>query len=271
MLNSDYENSLSDEKRGENGVHYTDIDNILKVINPLFLEDLQNEFERIKNDGNKLIKFQDKISKLKFLDPAMGCGNFLCVIYIYLAELECKIIQRFTELGISFNFKVNVGQFYGIEIDNGACEQAIESMKDMHERVNNYYKEIFNQDVYNERLFIMPKIINANALEIDWETVISKKKLSYIVGNPPFVGYHLKTQSQKQDMEQVFGKKVKHGQLDYVCAWFKKAAEFMEGTKIETAFVSTNSITQGQQPTILWKELFKHGAEINFAYRSFKW
>lgn len=271
MLNSTYQNSLSSAKRRENGVYYTNVDNILKVINPLFLEDLQGEFEQIKDDGDKLIQFQNKISKLKFLDPAMGCGNFLSVIYIYLAELECKIIQRLIELGISYNFKVNTGQFYGIEIDKGACEQAIESMKDMHERVNNYYKEIFNQDVSNERLFIMPKIVHANALEIDWETVITKKELSYIIGNPPFVGYSLKTPNQKQDMERVFGKKTKHGLLDYCCAWFKKATEFMEGTKIETAFVATNSITQGQQPSVLWEELNKHGAEINFAYRTFKW
>lgn len=271
MINDGYENSLDSKHRRENGVHYTNVDNILKVINPLFLDDLNAEFEQIKNDGEKLIQFQSKIGRLKFLDLAMGCGNFLCVIYVYLAELECKIIKRFTELGIGFNFKVNAGQFFGIEINSEACKVAEEAMEEMHERINNYYKEIFNQDVSKERLFIMPTIIHANALEIDWEDVISNKELNYIIGNPPYIGSYLKTKSQKQDMERVFGKKTKHGLLDYVCAWFKKAAEFMEETKIETAFVSTSSIAQGTQPAILWKELYKHGAEINFAYRSFKW
>mgnify|MGYP006395613381 FL=1 len=178
MLNSNYEKRLNDEIRRENGIHYTNYENILKVINPLFLEDLWNEFGQIKDDSKKLIQLQDKISKLKFLDPAMGCGNFFIVAYLNLVELERNIIKRFLELGIEFEFKVNTGQFYGIEIDGKACKVAVKSLRDTHNCINDYYKENTQKDVSEERLFIMPKIINANALEIDWETVISKKKLS---------------------------------------------------------------------------------------------
>ena len=144
-------------------------------------------------------------------------------------------------------------------------------MEKVHKLTNEYYKKILKEDVLKRRPFLPPKIVNENALKIDWDEIVSKKELNYIMGNPPFVGYFKKSPEQRKDMELVFGKKVKHGQLDYVCAWFKKAAEFMEGTKIEEAFVATSSITQGMQPAILWENLEKHGTVINFAYQPFKW
>lgn len=244
---------LSDEERRINGAHYTSTENILKVINPLFLEDLNSEFESIKNDLEKLHIFHKKISNLKFLDPACGGGNFLIVTYISLLDLEKKIINQLEKYDIAAKNKVNAEQFYGIEIDEQAVNLAF----------SNFEKLGIGRGA--------PKITTANALNIDWETVISKDELNYIIGNPPFIGAYNKTEEQKQDMIRVFGKKTKCGLLDYCCAWFKKAAEFMEGTKIETAFVATNSIAQGQQPSVLWGSLSEHGAEINFAHRSFKW
>ena len=236
------------------------------------MDDLNEEFEQVKDDVMNLKQFQNKISNLKFLDPAMGCGNFFVVTYLYLAELERNIIKRFIELGVECKFKVNTGQFYGIEIDDEACKIAVESLRDIHNYINEYYKNVLKEDVSGERLFLMPKIVNANALETNWETVVSKKELNYIIGNPPFIGSGRKTTIQREDMERVFGKKVKHGLLDYVCAWFKKATEYMQNTKMESAFVSTNSISQGEQPAILWEPLMKeNNTVINFAYRTFKW
>lgn len=242
----------ADEIR-QQGAYYTNEENILKVINPLFLEDLKDEFEAAKDDLEKLHKLHDKISSLKFLDPACGGGNFLLVTYICLLELENKIMMRLKDQNEKIYSKVSARQFYGIEIDKSAVCQALRSFEKLTAGKS------------------MPKILTANALQTDWNQVVSKKELNFIIGNPPFIGAYSKTAEQKQDMERVFGKKTKHGLLDYACAWMKKSAEFMENTKIETAFIITDSVTQGQQPAILWQSLAEYGAEINFAYRSFKW
>lgn len=272
MISSNYESSLEATQRRQNGVHYTSEENILKVINPLFLEGLQAEFEQFKGDKRKLIKLQNKISNLKFLDPACGCGNFFIVTYFYLAKLENKIVQELTKLEEEFEFKVNGGQFYGIEIDPEACKLAVEALEDAHKQINNIYKSELNKDVSSMRPFMPPKIVNENALRMDWNEVISKNELNYIMGNPPFIGSSYRTDGQREDMKLVFGKKLQCGNLDYCAAWFAKAAEFMHGTKTETAFVATSSIAQGQQPAILWKPLMeKYNTEINFAYRSFEW
>lgn len=244
---------LTDEERRTFGAHYTNAENILKVIKPLFLDELIDEFESIKNNQTKLQLLHQKISNLNFLDPACGGGNFLIVTFATLLDLEKEIISRLKMLNCTVRYKVKASQFYGIEIDANAVVKAYQGF---------------------EHLSIgrgLPRIINENALNIDWNEVISKDNLNFIIGNPPFIGASNRTKEQKEEMERVFGKGSKCGNLDYVCAWFKKAAEFMENTTIETAFVSTNSITQGMQPAILWDSLKKHGAEINFAYRSFKW
>ena len=256
----------------QNGVYYTNEDIILMVINPLFLDELKDEFEKSKNDISSLRKLHEKVGSLKFLEPACGCGNFLHVTYSHLCDLEKDIIKCFKEKNLEFNFKVSANQFYGIEIEKEACIKAVEGMEKVHKLTSEYYKKILKEDVLKRRPFLPPKIVNENALRIDWDEIVSKKELNYIMGNPPFVGYFKKSPEQRKDMELVFGKKVKHGQLDYVCAWFKKAAEFMEGTKIEAAFVSTSSIAQGQQPAILWEPLVKqNNTIITFAHRTFKW
>lgn len=256
----------------QNGVYYTNEDIILMVINTLFLDKLKDEFEKSKNDISSLRKLHEKVGSLKFLEPACGCGNFLHVTYSHLCDLEKDIIKCFKEKNLEFDFKVSANQFYGIEIEKEACIKAAEGMEKIHKLTNEYYKKILKEDVLKRRPFLPPKIVNENALRIDWNEIVSKNELNYIMGNPPFVGYFKKSPEQRKDMELVFGKKVKHGQLDYVCAWFKKAAEFMEGTKIEAAFVSTSSIAQGQQPAILWEPLMKqNNTIINFAHRTFRW
>ena len=263
---------LTFEEIRANGAYYTNEDNILKVINPLFLEDLNDEFESVKAQPDDLRAFHEKISNLKFLDPASGCGNFLIVTYLELTKLEAKIIEILAENGLSCDFKVNLSQFYGIEIDPVACQNSKENMKAIDSQITEQYKAAF-PNFARKRPNSEPCIVATNALRIDWNEVVSKDELNYIIGNPPFVGYHLRTPEQREDMDLVFGKNFKwHGILDYVAAWFKKASDYMKGTQIEAAFVSTNSISQGQQPAVLWTPLIENNnAEINFAYRPFKW
>lgn len=268
------------KKRRELGAHYTSEENILKVIKPLFLDDLREEFELIKHDKKKLSDFHDKLAKLQFLDPACGCGNFLIVTYRELRLLELDILKMLIDDGdqisldaINTYCRVNVNQFYGIEIEYFPCQIAQVSMWLTDHQMNNRIAEHFGLNYARLPLKASATIIHANALRIDWNEVISKDKLNYIMGNPPFVGYHLRNQGQKEDMDLVFGDNFnKHRVLDYVAAWYKKASDYMRKSKIEAAFVSTNSISQGQQPAILWTPLIKeNNATINFAHRTFKW
>lgn len=268
------------EKRRELGAHYTSEENILKLIKPLFLDDLRKEFELIKYDKRKLKDFHDKLTTLKFLDPACGCGNFLIVAYRELRLLELDVLTMLIDNSDQISIdvvntycKVNVDQFYGIELEDFPCQIAHVGMWLIDHQMNQRVAEHFG--LYYARLPLRASatIVNRNALRIDWNEVVPKAELNYIMGNPPFVGYHLQSDAQKEDMNLVFSKKFKnYGVLDYVTAWYKKAAEYMENTKIESAFVSTNSISQGQQPAILWKPLMKeNNTVINFAYRTFKW
>lgn len=268
------------KKRRELGAHYTSEENILKVIKPLFLDDLREEFELIKHDKKKLSDFHDKLAKLQFLDPACGCGNFLIVTYRELRLLELDILKMLIDDGdqisldaINTYCRVNVNKFYGIEIEDFPCQIAQVSMWLTDHQMNNRIAEHFGLNYARLPLKASATIIHANALRIDWNEVISKDKLNYIMGNPPFVGYHLRNQGQKEDMDLVFGDNFnKHRVLDYVAAWYKKASDYMKKSKIEAAFVSTNSISQGQQPAILWTPLIKeNNATINFAHRTFKW
>lgn len=268
------------EKRRELGAHYTSEENILKVIKPLFLDDLRKEFELIKHDKKKLKDFHEKLTNLKFLDPACGCGNFLIVAYRELRLLELDVLTMLIDNSDQISIdvvntycKVNVDQFYGIEIEDFPCQIAQVGMWLIDHQMNRRVAEHFG--LYYARLPLKASatIVNENALRIDWNDVVHKSELNYIMGNPPFVGYHLRNNEQKADMDLVFGTQFKrHGVLDYVTAWYKKAAEYMENTKIESAFVSTNSISQGEQPAILWEPLMKENDTIiNFAYRTFKW
>ena len=267
------------KKRRELGAHYTSEENILKLIKPLFLDDLREEFELIKHDKRRLKEFHDKLTKLKFLDPACGCGNFLIVAYRELRLLELDVLSMLIDDSDQISIdvvnaycKVNVEQFYGIEIEDFPCQIAHVGMWLIDHQMNNRVAEHFG--LYYARLPLRASatIVNENSLRTNWNEIVPKNELNYIMGNPPFVGARLMSKEQKKDLLEIWNGHKRIGNLDYVTAWYKKASDYMKGTKIEAAFVSTNSISQGEQPAILWKPLMKeNNAEINFAYRTFKW
>lgn len=274
---------VMDEKlRREMGAHYTSEENILKVLKPLFLDDLWVEFEKVKYIKKELEQFHNKIASLKFLDPACGCGNFLIIAYRELRKLEYAILNMLlddkqTVLSISsdFNllFKVNINQFYGIEIEEFPCRVAQVSMWLMEHKMNMLAADQLGKYFIDLPLKSSATIVCDNALTLDWNSVVPKDELSYIIGNPPFNGARTMTDEQKADMISVFGEDYYGvGNLDYVCAWYRKAADMMnKNHNIRTAFVSTNSISQGIHPFLLWKPLEKEGFKIDFAYRTFLW
>jgi len=272
-----FQGVMQKDQRRELGAHYTDLDNILKLLNPLFLDDLWQEFERVKTDTKLLNQFHDRIAGLKFLDSACGCGNFLMIAYRELRLLEIEVLKmrigstRQKRLDISPLLKVNVEQFYGIEIEDFPCQVAMVGMWLTDHQMNLRVAEEFGQ--YHPRLPLTQSatIIHGNALRIDWENIVPKEELSYIISNPPYSGARIMTARQKEDIRLVFGTQKNVGNLDYVTAWYQKATEVMIGTEIRTGFVSTNSITQGEQVAVLWKPLMERGAHIDFAYRTFKW
>ena len=278
-----FESTLNPETRRKGGMHYTSIENIHKVIDPLFLDDLKEEFEEIKKlplsktRENKLKQFQEKISGLNFLDPACGSGNFLTETYISLRKLENEVLYelRYGQMGlgeIKNPIKVSIGQFYGIEINDFATTVAKTALWIAESQMMKKTEDIIHLDLDFLPLKTYANIVEGNALRIDWEDVISKEKLNYIMGNPPFVGARLMSQSQKEDLFNVFGKNWKNaGNLDFVACWYKKAADLTVGTNIRSALVSTNSITQGEQVPILWKPLFENGLTFDFAYKTFRW
>ena len=268
-------------KRRALGEHYTSEVNILKVIKPLFLDALWDEFEKIRSLSitlrkQRLLEFHTKLQGLKFLDPACGCGNFLVVSYRELRLLEIEVLSEYLQgeklLGIELMFRVNVDQFYGIEIEEFPARIAQTALWLMDHLMNMKASATFGKYITRIPLTASPSIIIANAFSIDWEEVIPKQELSFILGNPPFVGYKLQSESQKQDLQKVFFDTVSAKTLDYVTAWYIKSAQYMTGTKIQSAFVSTNSICQGEQAIILWSSLFsKYNVKINFAHQTFKW
>lgn len=278
-----FESTLNPETRRKGGMHYTSIENIHKVIDPLFLDDLKEEFEEIKKlplsktRENKLKQFQEKISGLNFLDPACGSGNFLTETYISLRKLENEVLYelRYGQMGlgeIRNPIKVSIGQFYGIEINDFATTVAKTALWIAESQMMKKTEDIIHLDLDFLPLKTYANIVEGNALRINWEDVIPKEKLNYIMGNPPFVGARLMSQGQKEDLLNVFGKKWKNaGNLDFVACWYKKAADLTVGTNIRSALVSTNSITQGEQVPILWKPLFENGLTFDFAYKTFRW
>ena len=278
-----FESTLNPETRRKGGMHYTSIENIHKVIDPLFLDDLKEEFEEIKKlplsktRENKLKQFQEKISGLNFLDPACGSGNFLTETYISLRKLENEVLYelRYGQMGlgeIRNPIKVSIGQFYGIEINDFATTVAKTALWIAESQLMKKTEDIIHLDLDFLPLKTYANIVEGNALRINWEDVIPKEKLNYIMGNPPFVGARLMSQGQKEDLLNVFGKKWKNaGNLDFVACWYKKAADLTVGTNIRSALVSTNSITQGEQVPILWKPLFENGLTFDFAYKTFRW
>lgn len=277
-----FESTLNPETRRSGGMHYTSIENIHKVIDPLFLDDLKAELEEIKAyDKAKIIedkveKFQNKLAGLKFLDPACGSGNFLTETYISLRRLENEAIKLTIDKGqLMFDtgnvIRVSIGQFYGIEINDFAVTVAKTALWIAESQMMHETEEIISKNLDFLPLKSYANIVEANALRIDWENVVPKSELNYIMGNPPFVGARLMSDGQKADVFSVFDGVKNNGNLDYVSCWYKKAADLMTGTEIRTALVSTNSITQGEQVAILWKNLFQSGVHIDFAYRTFIW
>lgn len=279
-----FESTLNPETRRAGGMHYTSISNIHKVIDPLFLDELQKEFHDIlqiqlqRTKVKRLDEFQNKLASLSFLDPACGSGNFLTETYLSLRRLENEVIREKVggqmTLGDVHNpIRVSIQQFYGIEINDFAVTVAktalwIAESQMMEETKNIVYG--FNDDFLPLKTYV--NITEGNALRVDWNDVVSASKLSYIMGNPPFVGAKYQSKSQHQDLYDLNTGIKSIGLLDYVGGWYLKAAEYMESTNIITAFVSTNSITQGGEPAILWKYIGdKYKSRIVFAHRTFVW
>ena len=282
-----FESTLNPETRRSGGMHYTSIENIHKVIDPLFLDELREELAEIKTlkvpktRNDKAEAFCEKLSKLTFFDPACGSGNFLTETYISLRRLENEALSLINEgqimLGFDGVIKVSIGQFYGIEINDFAVTVAKTALWIAESQMLKETEEIINLSLDFLPLKSYANIVEGNALRTDWETVVPKDKLNYIMGNPPFVGYSLQTTDQKQDILFIYvdekGKPYKTaGKIDYVSGWYFKAAELMQNTSIRTAFVSTNSITQGEQVAGVWKPIYDHfNIHIDFAHRTFRW
>lgn len=287
-----FESTLNPETRRSGGMHYTSIPNIHKVIDPLFLDSLKNELDEIssvmvdKTRIDKLEQFRTKLASLTFLDPACGSGNFLTETYISLRRLENEALKAIIAaqkgqvegqiiLGagsIVDPIKVSIGQFYGIEINDFAVTVAKTALWIAESQMMKETEDVVHMNLDFLPLKSYANIVEGNALRLDWETVVSKEKLNYIMGNPPFVGARLMDKSQKDDLLSVFGSKWKNaGNLDYVSCWYKKAVDMMLGTEIRTALVSTNSVSQGETVAILWKPLFETGVHIDFAHRTFRW
>lgn len=282
-----FESTLNPETRRSGGMHYTSLENIHKVIDPLFLDDLKAELEDIKAlkvekiRKERLQAFRKKLSTLVFLDPASGSGNFLTETYISLRRLENDALYEETHgqmmLGDNDVIQVSIGQFYGIEINDFAVTVAKTALWIAESQMMQETEQLMQINLDFLPLKSYANIVEGNALRIDWESVVDKGKLSYIMGNPPFVGYSLQSKSQKDDMLSIYvdekGKPYKTaGKIDYVSAWYFKAAQLMQGTTVRTAFVSTNSITQGEQVAGVWKPLYdRFGVHIDFAHRTFRW
>ena len=241
------------------------------------MDELWNEFEQVKATPAQLDAFHDKIASLKFLDPACGCGNFLIITYRELRLLELEVLRMKINtaqrlLDVSSMLKVNVSQFYGIEYEEFPCQIAQVGMWLIDHQMNLLVADQFGTYYVRLPLKQSATIVHDNALRIDWDKVVLTEELSYILGNPPFVGARIMSTEQKADLRHVFGSVKNVGNLDYVCCWYKKAVGVMQKNRnIATAFVSTNSISQGEQVSILWKPFFEKGVFINFAYRTFKW
>ena len=282
-----FESTLNPETRRSGGMHYTSIENIHKVIDPLFLDDLKAELSEIQNIAlettrkRRLKEFQHKLAGLKFLDPACGSGNFLTETYISLRKLENEVLRSLSDqitLGDFVNpIQVSIGQFYGIEINDFAVTVAKTALWIAESQMMKETEDIIHMSLDFLPLKSYANITEGNALRMEWESVVPKRELNYIMGNPPFVGYSLQSKAQKDDILSIYvdekGKPYKTaGKIDYVSGWYFKAAALMQGTRIRTAFVSTNSITQGEQVAGVWKPLYdRFGIHIDFAHRTFRW
>ena len=277
IFGSLFQSVMDKDKRRGIGAHYTTEKNIMKILKPLFLDELYAEFEKAKRTRRGLQEFYDKLATLTFLDPACGCGNFLILAYRELRLLEIEVLKALYPTGqLTFDVKelsrINVDAFYGIELEEFPARIAEVALWLMDHQMNMLLSETFGLYYARIPLRASAHIVNGNALELDWEEIIPKVKLSYILGNPPFVGKKEQTSIQKAELLKVFQGTKGAGVLDYVTAWYIKAAQYIQETPIRCAFVSTNSISQGEQVGILWNELFSHyGIKIHFAHKTFAW
>lgn len=281
-----FESTLNPETRRSGGMHYTSIENIHKVIDPLFLNELREKlddalaYKNEKTRNEKLIEFQNYIASLNFLDPACGSGNFLTETYLSLRRLENEMLSAMSKgmmmLDIADTIKVSIQQFYGIEVNDFAVKVAKTALWIAEAQMWTETKKIISS--FTNISDFLPletydNIVEENALRINWNDVISNNKCSYIMGNPPFVGSKYSDKEQKLDMDYVFenNSKIKYRTLDYVTCWFYLASKYILETEIKCAFVSTNSITQGEQTGIIWRPIIEMGITINFAHRTFRW
>ena len=293
IFGSLFQSVMDDKARRNLGAHYTSEKNILKLIKPLFLDDLWAEFNKLKADKRPLDSYHRRLSELRFLDPACGCGNFLIIAYRELRLLEIELLKEKFRNQIATNIdhyiNVNVDQFYGIEYEEFPAQIAQVAMWLIDHQMNQLVSEAFGEYYARLPLRKSAKIVQGNALRTDWQSLINTMpwdkgtpRYNYILGNPPFIGYHLRDEHQKEDMSIIFGNNKGVGELDYVAAWYILAARYIKlqkerkliGEKEEytkVAFVSTNSISQGEQAGLLWEILFGYGMKIIFAHRTFKW
>ena len=282
LFGSLFQTVMLPEEQRKGGAHYTSERNILKTIHPLFLDDLREEFEKIRvskstQRKSQLEKFHDKLGKLTFFDPACGCGNFLILAYRELRLLEIELLEvlfptKQLSLDVKQLSKIDVDQFYGIEIEEFPVRIAEAAMWLVDHQMNMRLSEAFGQAFVRLPLKKSAHITLGNALTTDWKTVIDPKKLSYMLGNPPFIGKHLMSAKQDEELNALFHDVKGAGVLDYVTAWYWKAAQFIKGMDVKVAFVSTNSITQGEQVAVLWQPMLsRYGIRIHFAHRTFKW
>lgn len=284
-----FESTLNPETRRSGGMHYTSIENIHKVIDPLFLDELKEELQKIKDvkveklRKQKLQSYRKNLATLKFLDPACGSGNFLTETYLSLRRLENEALRLEIDsdknitsgqiaIGLDDYIKVSIGQFYGIEINDFAVTVAKTALWISESQMMKETEMIVNRQLEFLPLKSYTNIVEGNALRIDWNDVVTKNELTYIMGNPPFVGARLMNEEQKDDLRFIFGPNWKNsGDLDYVSCWYKKSTDFILGTQIRVALVSTNSICQGESVANLWKPLFAQGVHIDFAHTTFIW
>ena len=278
-----FQSIMQPRQRRQIGAHYTQERDILKVIGSLFLDELKAEFGRIRNfrkNRNSVERFHEKLGALRFFDPACGCGNFLVITYRELRLLEIEVLQalyndpsgrRELVTDIWHLSMINVDQMYGIEVEEWPARIAEVALWLMDHQMNLKLSEAFGQYFARLPLNKAPKIVQGNALRTDWAKVLDPKECSYILSNPPFIGSKFLNEIQREDMRRICGGVKNSGVLDYVTAWYFKASEYVRDTAIRVGYVSTNSISQGEQPGILWNELYQRGMKIHFAHRTFAW
>ena len=280
-----FQNVMTPAEQRQLGAHYTTEENILKTIRPLFLDELEEELASIKVSTSArsradLDNFHKKLANLRFLDPACGCGNFLVIAYREIRRLEGELLRKRAVaikqpldqlMDVSHILKVTVNQFYGIEIEEFPARIARTALYLMDHKENLQISKEFGQYFARFPIPSSPHITIANALRIDWNDVLPSNRADFVFGNPPFVGSRMSTIEQKSDQDLVWKGNKREGTLDYVTNWFLLAARYASNTNIRIAFVSTNSISQGEQPATLWGELWKLGMDIDFAHRTFAW